>query len=360
VSAFSPNGLPEEERRQGAATAREPSVDDEREAVRASLLERLGKQIDLPAWLVAQGFHLSATQREPTQLALSDRHGETLYLKKDLDRRTWTYFTEREPVDRGTVVDLMVRRDAISLDECLNRLADCLDPSKRTREPAAYREALADRANTLHRAVARHVAALSLERDAERDLERLGVVRGTFDGWRFGAASAVLNDPQELGHSRYRQGDRAMVFVERPLDAIAYERVHGKQHATYLYVGDHPSEETKRKIAHVLANAPPELTVVVALAKDRRGAALAEEIADLAGHRIVERKTPQFGNRWADEMQIEQRHRDGLQRLHGRPDPVIENVRREMAKALDAGVDRAAVRTAIVRRPSRGRDGPDR
>jgi hypothetical protein len=338
----------------------EPSVGDQRAALRASLLERLGRQIDLPAWLIAQGFHLSATQKDLTRLAFSDRHGETLYLQKDVDRRMWTCCTEREPVERATVVDLMVRRGAISLDDCVNRMAACLDPSTRTREPAAYREALADRDNTLRPAVGRHVAAVTLERDAERDLERLGVVRGTFDGWRFGAASAVLHDPDDLGHSRYRKGDRAMVFVERPIDAIAYERVHGKQHATYIYVGDNPSEEAKRKIAHVLADAPPELTVVAALAKDRRGASLAEEIADLAGHRTVERRTPQFGNRWADEMQIEQRHRDSLQRLHSRPDPVIDNARREMARALDAGVDHAAIRTAIVRRPSRGREGLDR
>ncbi len=231
------------------------------------------EQIDLPAWLIAQGFHLSATQREPTRLALCDRHGETLYLRKDVERRTWTYFTERGPVERGTVVDLMLRRDAIGLDECLNRMAACLDPSNRAREPAAYREALADRDNTLRRAVARHLIAVTNERDAERDLERLGVVRGTFDSWRFGPATGVLGDPDDLGHSRYRKGDRAMVFVERPIDAIAYERTHGKQFATYVYTGDNPSDEAKRKIAHVLADAPPELTVVAAFRRDRRGIA---------------------------------------------------------------------------------------
>lgn len=340
--------------------ANEPSGGDRRAALRASLLERLGKQIDLPAWLIAHGFHLSAMQRDATQMALCDRHGETLYLQKDVARRVWTYSTEREPGERGTVVDLMVRRDAVSLDECVNRMAACLDFSNKTREPAAYREALADRDNTLHRAVARHIDAMTREHDAEQDLERLGVVHGTFDGWRFGAASAVLHDPEDLGHSRYRKGDRAMVFVERPIDAIAYERTHGQQHATYIYTGDNPSEAAKRKIAHVLADAPPELTVVAAFRRDRRGIALAEEIAQLARHRPVERKPPQFGNRWADEMQIEQRHRDSLQRLRRRPDPAIDSVRHEMAKALDAGVDRSAIRTAIVRRPPRGRGGLNR
>ena len=359
MSPVGPDGS-REGRPEGATRAIEPSADDQRAAVRASLLERLSRQIDLPAWLIAQGFHLSATQRDPTRLALCNRHGETIYLRKDVERRTWTYCTERGPVERGTLVDLMLRRDAIGIDECLNRMAACLDPSNRTREPAAYREALADRDNTLRRAVARHLIAVTNERDAERDLERLGVVRGTFDSWRFGPATAVLRDPYDLGHSRYREGDRAMVFVERPIDAIAYERAHGKQFATYVYTGDNPSDAAKRKIARVLADAPPGLTVVAAFRRDRRGIALAEEIANLAAHRPVERRTPQFGNRWADEMQIEQRHRHSLQRLHSRPDPVIDDVRREISKALDAGVDRAAIRTAIVRCPPRGRDGLDR
>ena len=106
-----------------------------------SLLERLEQQIDLPAWVVAQGFHLSPVQKDPTKLAFADRHGETLLLTKDLNASRWTYQTGQEPIERGTVVDLMVRRDAISLDDCVNRMAACLDPSQRTGEPAAYREA---------------------------------------------------------------------------------------------------------------------------------------------------------------------------------------------------------------------------
>lgn len=318
------------------------------------------RQIDLPAWVVAQGFHLSAVQQDPTKLAFADRHGETLLLTKDLDANRWTYRTVHEPIERGTVVDLMVRRDAISLDDCVNRMVACLSPSERTGEPAAYREAQADCDNTLHKAVARHVAVMTAERDAERGLERLGVVRGSFDRWRFGSASAVVKDPENLGHSRYRAGDRSMVFVERPIDAIAYERAHGKQHATYIYTGDRPSAEGKRKIGHIIASAPADLTVVAALSKSSRGAALAEEIAELAGHRLVERRTPEFGSRWADQMQMEQRHRDSLARIHRRPDPVVDDVRHALAKALDAGVDQTAIRTAIVRRPLRGRQGLER
>ena len=145
-----------------------------------------------------------------------------------------------------------------------------------------------------------------------------------------------------------------MVIVERPIDAIAYERAHGKQRATYIYLGDNPSDQTKRVLAHIIRDAPRNLSVVAALAKDSRGAALSDEIGKAAGSRPVERRAPEFGNRWADQMQIEGRHRDSLARLNRRADPVVEKVRQQIGQALEAGVDRAAIRTAIVRRPGRG------
>jgi hypothetical protein len=332
----------------------------ERSAVRAQLLERLQKQIDLPAWVIAHGFHLAPVQRDLTNLAFANRHGETLHLRRDVEKGTWTYQTDREPIERGTVVDLMVRRDAIGLDECINRLAACVDPSRRTREPLAYREALADPNQILRRAVAEHVAAVTAERDAERDLERLGVLRGTFDSWRFGSAATVLDDPETLAHSRYRPGDRQMVFVERPIDAIAYEQVHGQQRATYVYVGDNPSDQTKRKIAHIIADAPRELVVVAAFAKDRKGVALSEEITELAGPRPVARRKPELGSRWADQMQIQQRHRDVLDRVQRRRDPALGHTRRASGKSLDPAMDQAAIRTAIVKRTRRAREGLDR
>jgi hypothetical protein len=338
----------------------ERAIDAQRHEMRATLLEQLEKRIDLPAWVIAQGFHLSLVQRDPQKLAFADRQGEVLFLTKDIEANRWTYQTDTDPAQRGTLIDLMVRRDGLSPDECVNRMGACLDPSKRTGEPALYREALADRDNTLRNAVGRHVAVMNSEKSAERDLEHLGVVRGTYDSWRFGPASAVLKNPEQLSHSKYRPGDRSMVFVERPIDAVAYERAHGKQHATYVYTGDHPTPEEKRKIGHIIASAPADLTVVAAVSRSTRGSTLAEEIAELAGQRPVERRTPEFGSRWSDQMQIEQRHRTSLERLNRRPDPALENVRQAMAHAVDAGVDQSAIRTAIVRRPSRGRQGIER
>ena len=58
-----------------AGVAIERGIDAQRHEIRTKLLERLGQQIDLPAWVVAQGFHLSPVQKDLTKLAFSDRHG---------------------------------------------------------------------------------------------------------------------------------------------------------------------------------------------------------------------------------------------------------------------------------------------
>jgi hypothetical protein len=235
--------------------AAELAAGDAKEVLRASLIARMEKQIDLPAWLVAHGYHLSPTQPDQTALAMTDRWGETLHLRKDLDRDTWTYKTGTEPAEHGTVVDLMVRRDGSSLDECVNRVAACLDRNNKSRDPVVYRDALSDRDNVLHRAAGRHLGALKTERESLRGLERLGVNRAAYDEWRFGRPSQLLRDPTVLEHSRYRSTDRSIVLVERPIDAVAFEQKHGHQHACFIYTGDNPIVRTGAHARGVVVDA---------------------------------------------------------------------------------------------------------
>ena len=239
-----------EEGTHGGRSARDQELE-------ASLAGRLERQIDLPAWLIASGFHLSLAQTDPTVIGLSDRYGETLLVRKDLEKGSWSYSSESNGSDRGTVVHFIVRRDDCTVADCLTRLAACLDTSATTREAIAYREALRDRNDTLHRAEARHVAALEIERNALRDLERMGVERGTFDEWRFGPASTVLRNPESLEHSRYRTSDRAMVFIERPIDALAYERAHRpRDHLRSAHLG------APARLGHRQAQSPRRLRLL--------------------------------------------------------------------------------------------------
>jgi len=292
-------------------------------ALQKTLLDRLERQIDLPALLVARGFQIAPMQPDPVQLVMTGPAREVYHLRKDVDRGGWTYVNTLDPKDCGTVVDVMIRRDGATLATCVERLLGCAVRGQLSPEGLAYQEAFRDRGDTLHRAEAIHIAAVKAEREATRVLEHLGVDRNGLDEWRFGRirserdVAAILRDPSTLEHSRYRASDKAVVFIERPIDAIAYERRRGNQRACYVYTGDNPDGDTRRKVAHILAALPPGMTVVVALGRCRRSEELASEIAKVASTLPIERQKPELGSRWSDQMQMEHRHRRSRQRMPG-------------------------------------------
>jgi len=279
------------------------------------LLQRFGRMIELPAFLAQQGFELTKP-REPGQLCMTRQTtGERVLLDKDVERGGWSYVSASDPTDRGSVVDFVARHDGATRKACLERLIACCDERGLSSEEATrYRAALRAVPENLARATREHEQAKRAELAANMTLERLGVARGTLDEWRFGAVKqaadvgALVNEPKALWASKYRAGDKAVVLVERPIDAIAYERAHGRQSVCYLATGSRPDEEQRRRLAHVLAEVPDGARVVLAYGRDEEGRKLAAEVQGLAPLARMERHAPEFGARWSDQMQLERRH----------------------------------------------------
>jgi hypothetical protein len=292
--------------------------------VQEDLLQRFAKTIDLPAFAWQQGFRLA--NAEPGSLAMQHpTTGERLLVERDVERG-WTYRTEDDPTQRGSIVDFLARREGATRAACLERLAACADErGTRSQEAARYRAVLRERPEDLQRACREHEAAKAAEHAAARMLERLGVPHGSIDQSRFGPAKreadviALTGEPEGLWASRYRPGDRAVVLVERPIDAIAYERANGRQEVCYVATGSRPDDERRKRLGHILAEVPDGVGVVAAFGRDQAGRRLAEEIQGLAPMVRMERQPPQFGARWADQMQLESRHAMSLQRVHRGP-----------------------------------------
>jgi hypothetical protein len=290
--------------------------------VQEELLQRFARMIDLPAFVGQRGFRLSE-QQEPGRLCMIDRStGEILRLEKDVERGGWTYNSGGDPSDRGTVVDYLQRRDGSSRTACVDRLAACCDERGRgSPEAARYRAFLRAMPENLRRAAREHERIKLAEHATAKALERLGVPRGTLDEWRFGALkresdiTALTSEPKALWGSSYRPGDRAVVLIERPIDAIAYERVHGRQSVCYLATGSRPDDEQRKRLAHILAEVPGGVGVVLAYGRDEAGRRLAQEVQSLAPMVDMKRQTPNFGARWADQMQLERRHAISLRRV---------------------------------------------
>ena len=195
----------------------------------------------------------------------------------------------------------------------------------RTEEAARYRVVLRERPEPLESARREYAQARAAEQAARRVLERCGVRGGAIDEARFGLvkreedAVTLTTEPRALWASRYRPSDIAVVLVDRPIDAIAYERTLGKQRDCYVATGSNPDDGQLKRLGHILAEVPEGVGVVLAFGGDRTGRKLAEEVQGLAPMITMERQVPQFGARWADQMQLETRHALSLQRVNRGP-----------------------------------------
>ncbi len=289
--------------------------------VQDELLQRFARAIDLPAYLGQQGFRLASGQA-PGQLCMARAEtGEVVRLDKDVERGGWNYASVTDPKDQGSVADFVMRRESGGRAACVERLAACADErGQRSGEATRYRAFLRAMPDDLRRAVQQHEHIKLTEHAASKALERFGVPRGSLDESRFGAARCeadvvgLASEPKALWASRYRATDKAVVLIERPIDAIAYERAHGRQQVCYLATGGKLDAERRQKLAHLLAETPGGVGVVLAYGRDAAGRQMAAEVQALAPMVRMERRAPELGARWADQMQLERRHALSLRR----------------------------------------------
>jgi hypothetical protein len=295
------------------------------ENVRDQMIASFEKTFDLPAMLAARGFVVPTTERDPIHVEMTQPStGETLLLRKELGSGAWSYQNALDPADRGQASDYIEKRDRVSRSESLDRLIGYATERNFSPDATAYRRARQHKDPALQEAEQRHTVALLQEKAAQRLLREYGVQPSQLESGRFGQfrtpsdLNRLITEPQGLAASAFRPTDKKLVFTERPLDAIGYEGAAGKDRACYMYTGSKPSPETLRKIAHVVAELPPGMTVVLAFGRDEAGRELAERLRTLAPGLKMERESPQFGARWGDQMQAEQRHARSLQRSSSR------------------------------------------
>lgn len=297
------------------------------------LLERFERAIHLPAYLASCGYRVARDHTSPERIAMRHPHdGSVLVVSKDPWRRKWSYHRLGEPSNPHTVADFIRTVQGLGCRACTELLVACVDERRRDiPEAHRYRESERHMSPELEYACAAHLGAMEKRRRAGQLLERVGVAPGTLDEWRFGA---VRNDAdvlrmvgdlrEEIAASRYRATDQRLVLVERLIDAVAYERRHGKQHACYIATGDVLNEHKSRQVAHLLAEVRPGLEVVLGYGRDRSGQTLAREVQALAPMVRMHRQPPDFGARWSDQMQLEMRH----QRTIGRSRCVARGLER--------------------------------
>ena len=202
---------------------------------REALLARFERLIDLPAFLGQRGYEATGPTNPSGLTMTNPATGDHLILSKDVARGVWSYANSRDPSDRGTLATYLARRDRLSPEACLDRIIACVD-SRQTEDPETlrYRGYARGQPAPLGPAVAAYLKAAEHEHRATKALERVGVLRGSLDEWRFGEMKneaevvRALREPQrDLWSSQQRSTDRTLVLTERPIDAMSFEQVRG-------------------------------------------------------------------------------------------------------------------------------------
>ena len=314
--------------------------------VEDQLLDRLGKQIDLPAYLAHKGYDFAGVVRGQDSTAalvvgiVMRADGiapgavpSVLVLARDPERGGWSYADANHPTNRGTAVDYFLRQEHLSRAAALERVAACLDRNRRDLPDAEhYRECLRNKPLPLRRAENEHAAFSQQNREVVADLARLGVRTQTIidaSGPRTVAAALtdrfqplkaqadlirLVEDPAKIWTSKYKTTDKQLVLVERGIDAIAHAQKHRNPDVCYVAVGSELSHDRKKQLAHLLAEVPSGMSVVAAFGRDERGRRLADDVGRLVPHIPMQRTPPEFGARWSDHMQLEARHARSMER----------------------------------------------
>lgn len=287
------------------------------------LLARFSKQIDLPAYLGQLGYEIAAGSHNPTYVAMADKGSkEILFLRKAPDQGGWVYQNANDPRDHGSIVEYLDRHERLSRAAGLERIIACVDPRRRdVPEAVNYRAYLHEKPQALRDAEARHDRANRDRSDALKELARVGIQPSTLPEWRLGswqggsaAVAQILDEPSHLWTSRYKPTDTKLIIAERPIDALSYGQTRREEHACYLAVGGELTPTRKKQLAHLLADLPPGMSVVLAFGRDRAGRQLANELQSLAPLIRMDRAAPDLGSRWNDQLQLEGRHARSLQR----------------------------------------------
>jgi Toprim-like len=287
------------------------------------LLARFSAQIDLPAYLGQRGYEVVAGSTNPTYVAMANnRSKEILFLRKDPEPGGWSYRNANDPRDRGSIVEYLDRHESLSRAEGLERIIACVDPRRRDVPQAeSYRAYLHEKPQALRDAEAKHDRANRDRSDALKELARVGIQPSTLPEWRLGswqggpsAVARILEEPSHLWASRYKPTDKTLIIAERPIDAISYGQTRREENACYLAIGGELTPTRKRQLAHLLADLPSGMSVVLAFGRDQAGRQLANDLQGLAPLIKMDRAQPDFGSRWNDQLQLENRHARSLQR----------------------------------------------
>lgn len=260
-------------------------------------LERFKTEINLSAYAAAQGYQILRRESSRNSVSMKHTNGDKIIIARGHDDH-WIYFSVRNDLDNGSIIDFVQKRQGGTLGRVRQRLRQWVGHEAPSLSPDLYqpevRKTAKDRQSV--------IAALARMQDVEEHpyLKSRAVGKETTSHQRFlgkvkidGYGNAVFphyDDEGLCGYeiknknftglpagsekglwvSRCFAGDQELVIAESAIDALSFHGVHQWPHARYVSTAGSWSEKT----AFLLRKAVEEFSgskVILAFDHDEAG-----------------------------------------------------------------------------------------
>ena len=303
-------------------------------------LDHFKRAANLSEIAASLGYQLTPGQR-PTAASVSMRHPGTddkIIIRRDTDGH-WTYFSVRDDLDGGSVIDFLQRRRSLGLGAVRKELRAWLREDRPPPPAEHYRATLEARVRDVAAAATAYASAGAFE---SRYLRARGISAFTLRSARFvgsyriGRCGNVLfphRDPidrsrvvgyevKNRGFTGFATGgrktywmsathddDSRLVIVEGSIDAFSYHQLFPDPRTRYLSTAGGIGSEQLALIGQAISAMPKGAEVVGATDSDVGGDKLHERLATVAGAARMRRHASPVPKDWNDYLRALDRER---------------------------------------------------
>ena len=299
-------------------------------------LERFKTEINLVEYAQSQGYQYINQASSRNSAVLSHKSGDKIVVATDSDGHG-VYFSVRDDSDHGTIVDFVQNRQNVGLKQVRQELRNWHELPRT--QPDKYIPR--DKPQPVSRDRLKVIKAASSFKVVQSHpyLEKRGISQSILKSDCFIGTVAIDNrgnaifphydsngmtgftaknenytgfskgGTKALWQSKQKEGDRRLVIVESPIDAMSYHQLKSKDnpHTRYISTGGTISSSQLELVETAMA----DMTtlggeIVIATDNDEAGHKLAKTLADVAkATSRISRHVPKFGQDWNESLQYE-------------------------------------------------------
>ena len=314
-----------QERRNDAARG------EHRHQVAPALLTAIKSEINLAAYVAAQGYEIDRKKTSRNSILL--RKGDDSVVVSRAANGNWMYFAIGKH-ENGSILDFVQHRS----EKALNAVVEHLQAWAKSQGQIPAEFCLTPRSAADMEFVKTAFARMQVaESTLYLDLRGIGgetLTHPRFAGRVFrddkynavfpnyGADGSLAGfEVKSSNGSQYSAGghktawtsnalagDTALVITEAPIDAMSYHRLFGDDATRYISTSGAMGQAQKETIERAIRKMPANSRIVLAFDRDAAGDRFAEEIRGrIPAEYVVERPLPAHGKDWNDELVYRER-----------------------------------------------------